>query len=82
MVAASKNSCCVKDPIQAESRQDLKIAQKLRRAGYLYHNPKFQPEVGNIFWKRIIHSQNIVVVLPMKHHTNMVFHAKTIDDKR
>ena len=69
------------DPIQAESRQDLKKLLKVASGGVVFTTiQKFQPEVGNVF-EELSTRKNIVVIADEAHRTQYGFHAKTIDDK-
>jgi len=69
------------DPVQAETREDLKTLLKVASGGIVFTTiQKFQPESGNIY-ERLSDRKNIIVIADEAHRTQYGFKAKTIDDK-
>ncbi len=69
------------DPIQAESREQLKDLLKVASGGVIFSTiQKFQPEQGNIY-QELSDRRNIVVIADEAHRTQYGFAAKTLDDK-
>lgn len=69
------------EPVQAESRENLKNLLKVSSGGVVFTTiQKFQPEEGNVF-ETLSARENIVVIADEAHRTQYGFNAKTIDDK-
>jgi type I restriction enzyme R subunit len=69
------------DPVQAETREDLKTLLKVASGGIVFTTiQKFQPEAGNVY-ERLSDRKNIIVIADEAHRTQYGFKAKTIDDK-
>jgi type I restriction enzyme, R subunit len=69
------------DPIQAESREQLKDLLKVASGGVIFSTiQKFQPEQGNIY-EELSNRRNIIVIADEAHRTQYGFAAKTLDDK-
>ncbi|PZO13695.1 MAG: DEAD/DEAH box helicase [Leptolyngbya foveolarum] len=69
------------DPVQADSRDDLKDLLKVASGGVVFSTiQKFQPEDGNVY-EQLSARRNIVVIADEAHRTQYGFSAKTIDDK-
>lgn len=69
------------DPVQAESRDELKGLLKVASGGVVFSTiQKFQPEEGNVY-DLLSGRENIVVIADEAHRTQYGFKAKTIDDK-
>lgn len=68
------------DPVQAESRHQLKELLKVASGGVVFTTiQKFQPEEGNIF-ETLSERKNIVVIADEAHRTQYGFRAKTITE--
>jgi type I restriction enzyme R subunit len=69
------------EPVQAESRDQLKELLKVASGGVVFSTiQKFQPEEGNRY-EQLSPRENIVVIADEAHRTQYGFKAKTIDDK-
>lgn len=69
------------DPIQAESREQLKDLLKVASGGIVFTTiQKFQPEEGNVY-EKLSERENIIVIADEAHRTQYGFKAKTIDVK-
>jgi type I restriction enzyme R subunit len=69
------------DPVQAESREQLKNLLKVGSGGVVFSTiQKFQPEEGNVY-DLLSDRRNIVVIADEAHRTQYGFKAKTIDEK-
>ncbi len=69
------------EPIQAESRDQLKELLKVASGGVVFTTiQKFSPENGNVY-ETLSERENIVVIADEAHRTQYGFKAKTIDDK-
>ena len=69
------------DPVQAESRDQLKALLKVGSGGVVFSTiQKFQPEEGNVY-EQLSDRRNIVVIADEAHRTQYGFKAKTIDEK-
>jgi len=69
------------EPVQAESRGQLKELLKVASGGIVFTTiQKFMPEVGNVF-EKLSDRKNIVVIADEAHRTQYGFKAKTIDAK-
>ncbi len=69
------------DPVQAESREQLKDLLKTRSGGVVFTTiQKFQPAEGNVY-ETLSNRNNIIVIADEAHRTQYGFKAKTIDDK-
>jgi type I restriction enzyme, R subunit len=69
------------EPVQAESRDDLKDLLKVASGGVVFTTiQKFQPDEGNIY-EKLSDRKNIIVIADEAHRTQYGFKAKTIDDK-
>jgi type I restriction enzyme R subunit len=69
------------EPVQAESRDELKGLLKVASGGVVFSTiQKFQPEEGNVY-DLLSGRENIVVIADEAHRTQYGFKAKTIDDK-
>lgn len=69
------------DPIQAESREQLKNLLKVASGGIVFTTiQKFQPEEGNVY-EQLSNRENIIVIADEAHRTQYGFKAKTIDAK-
>ncbi|EKD26247.1 MAG: hypothetical protein ACD_79C01299G0002 [uncultured bacterium] len=69
------------EPVQAESRDQLKNLLKVASGGIVFTTiHKFQPEEGNVY-EMLSDRKNIVVIVDEAHRTQYGFKAKTIDDK-
>ncbi len=69
------------DPVQAESRDQLKALLKVASGGVVFSTiQKFQPEEGNVY-DQLSDRRNIVVIADEAHRTQYGFKAKTIDEK-
>lgn len=69
------------EPIQAESRDQLKTLLKVAAGGVIFTTiQKFQPEEGNIY-AALSGRSNIVVIADEAHRTQYGFSARTVDEK-
>jgi len=69
------------EPVQAESRTQLKSLLKVASGGVVFTTiQKFQPEEGNVY-ETLSERQNIVVIADEAHRTQYGFQAKTVDAK-
>lgn len=69
------------EPVQAESREELKDLLKVASGGVIFSTiQKFQPEEGNVY-EQLSDRKNIVVIADEAHRTQYGFSAKTVDDK-
>ncbi len=69
------------EPVQAESREQLKDLLKVGSGGVIFSTiQKFQPGEGNVY-ELLSDRRNIVVIADEAHRTQYGFAAKTIDDK-
>jgi type I restriction enzyme, R subunit len=69
------------EPIQAESRDQLKNLLKVASGGVVFSTiQKFQPDAGNIY-EQLSDRRNIIVIADEAHRTQYGFSAKTIDEK-
>ena len=69
------------EPVQAESREQLKDLLKVASGGIVFTTiQKFQPEEGNVY-ERLSDRGNIIVIADEAHRTQYGFKAKTINDK-
>lgn len=69
------------EPVQAESREQLKDLLKVASGGIVFTTiQKFQPEEGNVY-EQLSDRKNIIVIADEAHRTQYGFKAKTIDDK-
>lgn len=78
---ASSSQLLRQDPVQAESREQLKELLKVASGGVVFSTiQKFQPEAGNVY-EQLSPRRNIVVIADEAHRTQYGFSAKTIDEK-
>lgn len=78
---ASSSQLLRQDPIQAESRQQLKELLRVGSGGVVFSTiQKFQPDEGNIY-EQLSDRRNIVVIADEAHRTQYGFSAKTIAEK-
>lgn len=69
------------EPVQAESREQLKDLLKVASGGVVFTTiQKFQPEEGNVY-ERLSNRENIIVIADEAHRTQYGFSAKTIEEK-
>jgi type I restriction enzyme R subunit len=69
------------EPVQAESRDQLKDLLKVASGGVIFSTiQKFQPDEGNVY-EQLSDRRNIVVIVDEAHRTQYGFAAKTVDDK-
>jgi type I restriction enzyme R subunit len=69
------------EPVQAESREQLKDLLKVASGGVVFSTiQKFQPEEGNVY-EELSNRRNIVVIADEAHRTQYGFSAKTVDEK-
>lgn len=69
------------DPIQAQSKKELKTLLKVASGGIVFTTiQKFQTENSNVF-DELSSRRNIVVIADEAHRTQYGFKAKTIDEK-
>jgi type I restriction enzyme R subunit len=69
------------EPVQAESREQLKELLKVASGGVVFSTiQKFQPDEGNVY-EQLSDRRNIVVIADEAHRTQYGFSAKTIDEK-
>jgi type I restriction enzyme R subunit len=69
------------EPVQAESREQLKDLLKVASGGVIFSTiQKFQPGEGNVY-EQLSARKNIVVIADEAHRTQYGFSAKTVDDK-
>jgi len=69
------------EPVQAESREQLKELLKVASGGVVFSTiQKFQPNEGNVY-EQLSDRRNIVVIADEAHRTQYGFSAKTIDEK-
>ena len=75
---AGCNQLLRQDPIQAESRVDLKTRLKTAGGGIIFATiQKFSPEDGNLEFDMLSDRKNIVVIADEAHRTQYGFGAKT-----
>ncbi|MCQ8127647.1 type I restriction endonuclease subunit R [Methylomonas rivi] len=78
---ASSSQLLRQDPIQAESRQQLKELLRVGSGGVVFSTiQKFQPDEGNVY-EQLSDRRNIVVIADEAHRTQYGFSAKTIAEK-
>ncbi|MCD2450133.1 type I restriction endonuclease subunit R [Methylicorpusculum oleiharenae] len=78
---ASSSQLLRQDPIQAESRQQLKELLRVGSGGVVFSTiQKFQPDEGNVY-EQLSDRHNIVVIADEAHRTQYGFSAKTIREK-
>ncbi len=80
---ASSKQLLRQEPIQAESRGQLKDLLKVTSGGVVFATiQKFQPKSneGNVY-EELSARENIIVIADEAHRTQYGFKAKTIDDK-
>jgi type I restriction enzyme R subunit len=69
------------EPVQAESRDQLKTLLKVASGGVVFTTiQKFQPEEGNVY-ETLSDRDNIIVIADEAHRTQYGFKPKTIDEK-
>ena len=69
------------EPVQAESREQLKELLKVASGGVVFSTiQKFQPDEGNLY-EQLSDRRNIVVIVDEAHRTQYGFSAKTVDEK-
>ena len=69
------------EPVQAESREQLKDLLKVASGGVIFSTiQKFQPDEGNVY-EQLSERRNIVVIADEAHRTQYGFSAKTVDEK-
>lgn len=69
------------EPVQAESREQLKDLLKVASGGVVFSTiQKFQPDEGNVY-EQLSGRKNIVVIADEAHRTQYGFSAKTVDEK-
>jgi type I restriction enzyme R subunit len=70
------------DPIQAESRDDLKELLKVASGGIVFTTiQKFLPQDGKTSYDQLSERRNIVVIADEAHRTQYGFEAKLLDEK-
>lgn len=68
------------EPVQAESRDDLKKLLSVASGGVVFTTiQKFRPDEGNVY-DTLSERENIVVIADEAHRTQYGFKAKTIDE--
>lgn len=78
---ASAKQLLRQDPVQAESRDQLKELLKVAAGGVVFSTiQKFQPEDGNVY-EQLSHRKNIVVIADEAHRTQYGFQARNVDVK-
>lgn len=78
---AASSQLLRQDPIQAESRQQLKELLRVGSGGVVFSTiQKFQPDEGNVY-EQLSDRRNIVVIADEAHRTQYGFSAKTIAEK-
>ena len=78
---ASSSQLLRQDPIQADSRQQLKELLRVGSGGVVFSTiQKFQPDEGNVY-EQLSDRCNIVVIADEAHRTQYGFSAKTIAEK-
>jgi type I restriction enzyme, R subunit len=78
---ASSKQLLRQEPVQAESREELKEFLKVASGGIVFTTiQKFSPDVGNVF-EKLSDRKNIVVIADEAHRTQYGFKAKTVDAK-
>lgn len=78
---ASSKQLLRQEPIQAESRQQLKDLLKVASGGVVFTTiQKFQPENGNVY-DELSARENIICIADEAHRTQYGFQAKFIDEK-
>jgi len=76
---ASAKQLLRQEPVQAESREQLKELLRVAAGGVVFSTiQKFQPEEGNVH-EELSHRRNIVVIADEAHRTQYGFQAKNID---
>jgi type I restriction enzyme R subunit len=69
------------DPVQAESRSDLKDLLAVASGGVVFTTiQKFSPEEGNVY-EALTERRNVVVIADEAHRTQYGFAAKPVDEK-
>jgi len=69
------------EPVQAESREELKKLLRVASGGIVFTTiQKFQPEEGNVY-DELSNRRNIIVIADEAHRTQYGFRPKTIDEK-
>lgn len=70
------------DPIQADSRDDLKELLKVASGGIVFTTiQKFLPQDGRTTYDQLSERRNIVVIADEAHRTQYGFEAKLLDEK-
>ena len=78
---ASSKQLLRQDPVQAETREQLKELLKVSSGGVVFTTiQKFQPDEGNVY-EQLSDRNNIIVIADEAHRTQYGFKAKTVDDK-
>lgn len=78
---ASAKQLLRQDPVQAESRDQLKELLKVAAGGVVFSTiQKFQPEEGNVY-EQLSDRKNIVVIADEAHRTQYGFQARNVDVK-
>lgn len=78
---ASSKQLLRQDPVQAETREQLKELLKVASGGVVFTTiQKFQPDEGNVY-EQLSDRNNIIVIADEAHRTQYGFKAKTVDDK-
>jgi len=78
---ASSKQLLRQEPVQAETREQLKELLKVASGGVVFTTiQKFQPAEGNVY-EKLSDRRNIIVIADEAHRTQYGFKAKTIDDK-
>ena len=78
---AASSQLLRQDPIQAESREQLKELLRVASGGVVFSTiQKFQPDAGNVY-EQLSDRRNIVVIVDEAHRTQYGFSAKTVDEK-
>lgn len=78
---ASSSQLLRQDPIQADSRQQLKELLRVGSGGVVFSTiQKFQPDEGNVY-EQLSDRRNIVVIADEAHRTQYGFSAKTMTEK-
>ena len=70
------------DPVQAESREELKELLKVASGGIVFTTiQKFLPQDGRTSYDQLSERRNIVVIADEAHRTQYGFEAKLLDEK-
>ncbi|MBN1412560.1 MAG: type I restriction endonuclease subunit R [Spirochaetales bacterium] len=78
---ASSKQLLRQEPVQADSRNQLKDLLKVVSGGVVFTTiQKFQPEEGNVY-ETLSERANIIVIADEAHRTQYGFRAKTMDDR-